>query len=130
MTENEEGLRVDRWLWFTRFYKSRSQATAAASGGHVRINGERARPGTRVRPGDTVQLVRHQLEYRVEILELPARRGPAAEARATYREDPESVARREAASDSLRHDRMHMPRTDGRPDKRTRRLLRDRNRGS
>ena len=125
MTEINTQLRIDRWLWFTRFFKTRSLSTEAVAGGHVRINGERAKPGMRVSPGDQVRVVRDQLQYDVEILRLPARRGPAAEARATYFEDPESVRRREAAQDGLRRDRMQMPRTSGRPDKHTRRKLRD-----
>lgn len=118
-------LRIDRWLWFTRFFKTRSLATAAVSGGHVKVNGERARPGQRIAAGDKVVVVRDQLRYELEIVTLPVRRGPAAEARATYVEAAESVLRREKALAGLRQDRLQMPRTPGRPDKRTRQKLRD-----
>lgn len=126
--DTPDGLRIDRWLWFTRFYKSRSMATAAVKGGHVRLNGERARPGVRVQVGDRIRVSRHQLEYHVEVLDLPLRRGSPAAAREAWREDESSERRRRDAIEQRRFDRMQMPRTEGRPDKRTRRLLRDRSR--
>lgn len=123
MTDSANALRIDRWLYFCRFYKSRSLATAAVSGGHVRINGERATPGARVRPGDRVELVRDRLPYIMNVTAIPARRGPAAEARRCYDEDPGTVLEREALVQALRQDRMLMPKTEGRPDKHTRRQL-------
>lgn len=116
-------LRIDRWLYYCRFYKTRSLATAAVSGGHVRINGERARPGARVKCGDRVELVRDRLPYLMDVTAIPARRGPAAEARQCYDEDPGVVMEREARTQALRQDRQLMPKTKGRPDKHTRRQL-------
>jgi len=121
-------LRIDRWLFYSRFFKTRVLSTAAVSGGHVKINGERATPGGRVKPGDKIELVRDRLPYSLEVLEIPGRRGPAAEARRCYVEDAETIRQREVQSASLRQDRMLMPKTDGRPDKHTRRKIRDRNR--
>lgn len=121
-------LRIDRWLWFTRFYKTRSLAAAAVNGGHVRLNGERASPGQRVSAGMTVDLVKDQLPYRMTVLAIPGRRGPAAEAQGCYTEDIETAERREQLRQQLKVDRAQMPRTRGRPDKHTRRMLRDRNR--
>ncbi|MGB5624289.1 MAG: RNA-binding S4 domain-containing protein [Woeseiaceae bacterium] len=121
-------LRLDRWLWFTRFYKTRSAASAAVQGGHVRVNGERARAATRVGVGDEIRLKRLQLEHELTVTGIPLRRGPATEARACYEESLESVARREARVSELRRDRAQMPMTRGKPDKHTRRQLRDRNR--
>jgi len=121
-------LRIDRWLFYSRFFKTRVLSTAAVSGGHVKINGERATPGGRVKLGDKVDLVRDRLPYSLEVLEIPGRRGPAAEARRCYVEDAETIRQREVQSASLRQDRMLMPKTDGRPDKHTRRKIRDRNR--
>jgi len=121
-------LRIDRWLFYCRFFKTRVLSTAAVSGGHVKINGERATPGGRVKPGDKIDLVRDRLPYSLEVLELPGRRGPAAEARRCYVEDAETIRQREVQSASLSQDRMLMPKTHGRPDKHTRRKLRDRNR--
>jgi len=124
----DEELRIDRWLYFCRFFKTRSKATAAVTGGHVRLNGERAAPGQRVKVGDRIDLVRERLAYSLEVVRVPDRRGPAAEAQACYAEDEETLSQREAQLAGLRRDRMLMPKTDGRPDKRTRRKLRERNR--
>ena len=126
MADNE--LRIDRWLFFCRFFKTRSRAQAAVTGGHVRLNGERAAPGQRVKLGDRVDLVRERLDYSLEVTRIPGRRGPANEARACYAEDEETARRREAQLAGLKQDRMSMPKTDGRPDKHTRRKLRERNR--
>lgn len=124
----DQELRIDRWLFFCRFFKTRSKATAAVTGGHVRLNGERAAAGQRVKVGDRIDLVRERLPYSLEVTRIPDRRGPAQEAQASYVEDEETVHRREAQLAGLRQDRMLMPKTDGRPDKRTRRKLRERNR--
>ena len=123
-----DSLRIDRWLFQCRFYKTRSKATSAVTGGHVRLNGERPSPGVRVKRGDRIELVRDRLEYAFEVVDIPKRRGPAPEARACYIEDEDVVREREARTAALRQDRMLMPKTDGRPDKHTRRKLRDRNR--
>lgn len=125
MAEVPDTLRIDRWLHCCRFFRTRSQASAAVAGGHVRLNGERASPGSRVAAGDRIDLVRDRLEYSLEVRAIPARRGPAAEARLCYLEDEESVRRRQAKTEALRQDRLLMPRTDGRPDKRTRGKLRE-----
>lgn len=125
-----DSLRIDKWLYHCRFYKTRSKATAAVTGGHVRLNGERTSPGVRVKPGDRIHLVRDRLDYSLEVIDTPARRGPASEARACYVEDEASVREREEKVAALRQDRMLMPRTSGRPDKHTRRKLRERGRKS
>ena len=121
-----DSLRLDRWLWFTRFYKTRTAAGAAVHGGHVRVNGERARAATSVRIGDEVQLVRQQSTYELTVLGIPARRGPAKDAQACYDESAASITRRKKQLAELRRDRLQMPMTKGKPDKHTRRQLRDR----
>jgi len=123
MSASSDTLRIDRWLYFCRFFKTRSRATAAVVGGHVKINGERATPGQRVKIGDRIDVVRDRLPYSLEVLEIPNRRGPASDARACYAEDEETVRRRESQVSVIRQDRFMMPRTDGRPDKHTRREL-------
>jgi len=128
LLHGEQSLRLDRWLWYARFYKTRIGAAEAVTGGHVRVNGERARPAHRIRPGDDVELVKHQLKYRFTVTGIPTRRGPAREAQSCYAEDPDSVAARERRIAQLRIDRRQMPMTPGRPDKHTRRKLRARNR--
>ena len=126
---SEDALRLDRWLWFTRFYKTRTAATAAVQGGHVRVNDETARTAARVRIGDRIKLVRQQLTWDLTVTGIPPRRGPAKEAQSCYLESDESVARRAQAVAELKRDRLQMPTTRGKPDKHTRRKLRDRNRG-
>jgi ribosome-associated heat shock protein Hsp15 len=126
MPDSPESLRIDRWLYFCRFFKTRSKATAAVTGGHVRINGERASAGSRVKVGDRIDLVRERLDYSMEVAAVPTRRGPAPEARACYIEDETTVAERADKTRALRQDRLLMPKTDGRPDKHTRRKLRER----
>ena len=123
---SQGSLRLDRWLWFTRFYKTRTAASAAVQGGHVRVNGERARAATRVHIGDEVTLVRQQLTYELRVVEIPLRRGPASDARTCYEESAESVERRNRTVSELKRDRLQMPRTRGKPDKHTRRMLRGR----
>ncbi|MGI9225685.1 MAG: RNA-binding S4 domain-containing protein [Woeseiaceae bacterium] len=129
MTQVVESLRIDRWLYYCRFFKTRGRATTAVAGGHVRINGERATPGNRVKSGDRIDLVRERLPYSLTVEAIPNRRGPAAEARECYVEDEETVRQREMQSVALRQDRMLMPKTDGRPDKHTRRKLISRQKG-
>ena len=126
---SEDALRLDRWLWFTRFYKTRTAATAAVHGGHVRVNDETARTSARVRIGDRIKLVRQQLTWDLTVTGIPPRRGPAKEAQSCYLESDESVARRVQTVAELKRDRLQMPMTRGKPDKHTRRKLRDRNRG-
>ena len=119
----KNSLRIDRWLFYCRFFKTRSKATAAVDGGHVKVNGERAAPGKRIKCGDRIDMTRERLPYSLEIIAIPSRRGPAPEARACYSEDEDTVNEREAQAAALRQDRMLMPKTEGRPDKRTRRKL-------
>ena len=121
-------LRIDKWLFFTRFYKTRGLAAKAVTGGHVKINGVRGKPAFTVRDGDVIDLVRDQLTWRMTVRELPSRRGPAAEARMCYEEDETVREVRQRLIEDRKMDRLQMPRTDGRPDKRTRRVLRSRRR--
>jgi ribosome-associated heat shock protein Hsp15 len=124
----DDSLRIDRWLFYCRFFKTRVLATAAVTGGHVKLNGERTTPGARVKCGDRVDLIRERLPYSLGVVEIPARRGPAAEARNCFVEDEETVEQRAALVATLKQDRMLLPKTDGRPDKHTRRKLRERGR--
>jgi len=117
-------LRIDRWLWCARFFKTRSVAAEAVRGGHVRVNGQRVKPAHTVRIGDALTLtLRDETERDVRVAAIPARRGPAAEAAATYVETPESIERRRMAAEQRALRPVFAPPTSGRPDKRTRRLL-------
>ena len=121
-------MRVDRWLWCTRFFKTRALAAEAVKAGHVRVDGQRVKPGKDLRCGMTVAIDKGGDEWLVTVAALPERRGPAIEARACYHEDPEQQAERAARRQSRRRV-ADAPPTAGRPDKRTRRLMRSRLRG-
>lgn len=124
----EDNQRIDLWLWHTRFFKTRSLAAAAVRGGHVRVNGERVKVARKIKVGDRVSILRNQLRFEVTALSLPEQRGPAKNAPLWYEEDAASRSLREAKAELLKEDRRLLPRTAGRPDKRTRRALRQRNR--
>jgi ribosome-associated heat shock protein Hsp15 len=119
------GMRVDKWLWCTRFFKSRSQATAAVAGGLVHVNGERVKPSRAVAVDDRVQITRDELRIEVIVQGMPVRRGPAPEARTHYVETEASIRARE---EHREHARL-APSPSGRPDKHARRILRDLRRG-
>lgn len=87
-------VRVDRWLWAARFFKTRSLAAEAITGGKVDVNGTRAKASKEVRVGDTVDVGIGQVTWTVEVLALSDRRGPASVAQTLYRETPESADRR------------------------------------
>ena len=114
-------LRIDKWLWFARFFKSRSQATEAVSGGRVHVNGERVKPSRDVHLGDTLSITRGEQRFEVVVAALPSRRGPAAEAQQSYTETAESLAARERKREQAR---LAPPAPFGRPDKHQRRALR------
>lgn len=123
------GVRVDKWLWAARFFKTRSLATAAAAGGKVEVNGERAKPARPVRVGDLVLLRLGPYEYRLVVRRLAERRGSAQTAGALYEEDPAGRAARERVAERLRlAGAGWLSREKGRPTKRDRRAL-DRLRG-
>ena len=88
-------MRIDRWLWAARFFKTRSLATAAVVGGHVHVDGARVKPAREVRIGSTVEIRRGPLVQTVVVRALAERRGPASEAAALYEETKESQERRE-----------------------------------
>jgi ribosome-associated heat shock protein Hsp15 len=114
-------LRIDRWLWCTRFFKTRSSAAEAVRSGHVRINGARVKPAHAVKPGDLVEVTNDGGEHEVGVIGIPARRGPGAEARLCYTETAASAERRRLRAEARAA--LAPPPTEGRPDKRTRRLL-------
>ena len=125
-------LRVDRWLWCARFFKSRSAAADAVRRGQVLLNGQRVKVAHAVKVGDALQLELPRLAQRdVTVAAIPVRRGPAPEAAAAYIESAESLERRRKAAEERKARTYYVPPTAGKPDKRTRRLmLRARQRGT
>src|ERR1700691_2847983 len=122
-SEKSDGHRLDKWLWHARFFKTRSLATAAINGGKVHLNAERVKPAHRVRVGDRLSLSLQGMVAEFEILGLPPRRGPAAEAQAQYLETPASAERRARLREQQRLAQVSRPRPEARPDKRDRRRL-------
>ena len=117
-------LRIDKWLWAARFFKTRSLAAQAIHAGHVRLNGTAVKAAREVRPGDTLEITLSEERWTVTVQAINEQRRPAPEARALYAETPESTARREAQREA-RHFAPN-PGSDlrGRPTKRDRRQIR------
>lgn len=128
MAEGDGQLRVDRWLWCTRFFKSRGLAAEAIKAGHVRVGGQRVKASRELKVGDRLTIVKGLHEFVVDVVAIPARRGPASEAAACYAETPESAERRRERAELSAAARVLRAPTSGRPDKRTRRMIRDRQR--
>jgi ribosome-associated heat shock protein Hsp15 len=118
--EPRAALRIDRWLWGARFFRSRGLAQQAVEGGRVQVNGERVRPSRLVRVGDRLHITREREQYEVLVLSIPLRRGPATEAQRCYEESEESMAARAHARELSR---LSSPGPHARPDKRERREL-------
>lgn len=128
----ETRVRLDKWLWAARFYKTRSLATEAVTGGKVDVNGERAKPAKPIKPGDEIRLRLPPYEHVLIVRALSERRGPASVAQTLYDETPESRAERERLSAQLKLSPSAFVYEDkGRPTKKDRRDLssfRDKNR--
>jgi ribosome-associated heat shock protein Hsp15 len=90
-----ESVRIDKWLWAARFFKTRSAATEAVVGGHVHVGGARVKPSRELRAGETVEIVQGRARRVVVVAGLAERRGPASVAATLYEETPESLAARE-----------------------------------
>jgi len=90
-----EGVRIDKWLWAARFFKTRGAATEAVIGGRVHVNGARAKPAKEVHVGDTIEVTIRALRRTVHVRRLSDKRGPASVASTLYEETPESVRARE-----------------------------------
>ena len=118
-------LRVDRWLWCTRLFKSRPLAAEAVAGGKVQVNGQRVKPAHPVRVGDQLSITRQGYAFECEVLKLLDRRGAAPIALACYAEtDTARAAREKFAEQSRLNSAFAQPRSLERPDKHGRRELR------
>ena len=116
-------VRLDKWLWAARFYRTRSLAAQAIDAGHVRVDGERVKPAQPVHPGSRVSVRKHDLAWEIEVIAVGERRGSAAQAALLYRESEESAAARERARRERSASRAVA--APGRPTKRDRRRLED-----
>jgi ribosome-associated heat shock protein Hsp15 len=120
---NEVHLRIDKWLWAARFFKTRSLAAKAVDGGKVRVNGEGAKPSRVLKPGDELEVRVGELEWVVQVLALSRIRGPASQAAQLYAEREDSRARREAMIAKRRTQRHPAAAVKGRPTKKDRRMI-------
>ncbi len=118
------GQRVDKWLWAARFFKTRSQATEAIHGGHVRVNGNPVKPARDLRPGDTLDITVGHQHWTVVVRGLNELRRPASEAQTLYEETEESRARRETVREAQRLAPSPGSELRGRPTKKARRQIR------
>jgi ribosome-associated heat shock protein Hsp15 len=118
-----ERVRIDKWLWAARFFKTRSAATDAVAGGHVKVNGERAKPSREVVAGERIEIRTSAERWTVDVRALADRRGSATAARALYEETPESAAAREQRRLEAKASRPLGADLGARPTKRDRRRL-------
>ncbi|HEY9531550.1 MAG TPA: RNA-binding S4 domain-containing protein [Burkholderiales bacterium] len=118
-------MRLDKWLWAARFFKTRSLAQQAIAAGRVKLNDARVKAAHEMKPGDAVAVRVGKLEWRVEVKVLSDRRGPAEEARKLYQETEASRVERERRIDQRRWGAEPAAGLKGRPTKRDRRRLED-----
>jgi len=117
-----ESIRLDKWLWTARFFKTRQLATEAIKGGKVYINGQRTKPGKTVGPGTQLTIHKGPLCWKITVAEIAKQRRPAAEAASLYEEEEGSRLKRQ---ELVRQHREQGPSTPqvGRPSKRDRRMI-------
>jgi len=124
MTEAPRSLRLDKWLWAARFFKTRSVSAAAIEGGKIRLNGQQPKPSRDVKPGDELEIVMGETRWVVVVLGINALRRPAPEARLLYEETAESLARRTREAEMRKLAPAPGADLKGRPTKRAGRLIR------
>lgn len=118
------GVRLDKWLWAARFFKTRTLATEAVKGGKVHLSGQRVKPSQMVDIGDSYEIRRAYERFEIKVTGLAERRGSAADAALLYRETGASIARRAEEAEKRRLAGMQRPRSESRPDKKQRRQIR------
>ncbi len=121
MTEDNDKLRIDKWLWAARFFKTRNLAAEAIESGKVTINEARIKPAKAIGIGDRLDIRLGQYHFEIVVLALSNKRGPAPQAQKLYRESDESRARRAEIAANLKA--LPQPTFKGRPTKRDRREI-------
>ncbi|MCW8903378.1 RNA-binding S4 domain-containing protein [Sedimenticola sp.] len=122
--ERAPEMRLDKWLWAARFFKTRQLAIEAINGGKVHLNGQRTKPGKAVTVGSRLTIHKESLEWQIEVRELPKQRRPASEAVNFYHESEASLLNRQRQIEEQRLLRAAAPRpAQGKPSKRDRRMI-------
>lgn len=121
---HQANTRLDKWLWAARFFKTRALAAAAVTGGKVHLQGQRVKPARGVKTGDCYQIRRGFEQFEVIVTALGERRGSAADAQLLYCETDGSLERRYAEAEKRKLAMLQRPQTQGRPDKKQRRKIR------
>lgn len=117
-------VRIDKWLWAARFFKTRALAQKAVAGGKVHVNGHRVKPAHGLKVGDEVRVTKGPQQYELLVEGLSEKRGPAKVAETLYLETQESLERRKRETEIRKMERMARPIPERRPDKKQRRQLR------
>lgn len=125
MAEDNKKLRIDKWLWAARFFKTRSQAGQAVQGGKIHLNGARVKPSRMVTIGDQLEIRKSEQIFRVKVKGINRFRRPAVEARELYEESEESIREREAQTHLRKLMKAPGSAPAKRPDKRDRRKIRE-----
>ncbi len=116
-------MRIDKWLWAARFFKTRSLATDAVEGGKIKLNGERPKPAKAVKVGDQLEIRSGPFAFSISVLALSDKRGSATIAATLYSESEESQTARKTLAAQLRADAIATPFLRGRPTKKARRAI-------
>ena len=123
LMEKNDGVRLDRWLWSARFFKTRQNAADAVRSGRVLINEQRTKPAKTVRTGDKLQIRKAAFRYLIEVTVLTEKRVGPAIAASLYRESDESLQTRRTLQEQMKAQRSSTRIQKGRPSKRDRRLI-------
>lgn len=118
-----DSVRLDKWLWAARFFKTRALASEAVSRGKVLVNGNRSKSSRRIRINDELLIRKGPYEWQISVENLSENRGPARDAIKLYSESETSVSARKKLSKALQLDRLSRPTINKRPDKKERRKL-------
>ncbi len=119
-----EKVRIDKWLWAARFFKTRSLAATAVSGGKVHVNGQRVKSSKYITVGDELEITKGQFHAVIHVYALGEKRGPAKEANTLYQETEESLQKRELEATQRKVLNASMPRALKKPNKKQIRQLR------
>jgi len=121
---SDDKVRIDKWLWAARFFKTRALASTAVNGGKVHLDGQRIKPSRAVKINDVYEIHRGFDRLQVVVNQLSSRRGPASVAQTLYTETEKSIATREKEAEQRKLSRLQQPHLDHRPTKKERRKIR------